>query len=282
MIISWVFRILILLSAIAIGQSPAPSRQNVPVAPNTPPVVGNPPTTPAPKPTQAPPTATDTKPTAAEDKSSAFAKPAADANGGATAYTKDATKIVVGETILSGDKDKKKPQYIYAMIKVSFIDNKRRKSGLIKILLHQRLVPNTVENFIGLVEGTKEFFDGVSKAKAKRPFYNGLTFHRVMKNYLIQGGDPNGDGTGGPGFKLETELNAELKQDRPGVVAMVNGSQFFITLDAVPSLEGLHNIFGQVVEGMDVVYAIGRSEATRNEKPKRKILIKEITIERVF
>ncbi len=115
----------------------------------------------------------------------------------------------------------------------------------------------TVANFVGLAEGTLK-----ANGASGRKFYDGLTFHRVDKGFVIQGGDPKGDGSGGPGYEFPNEMRADLKHDAPGVLAMANsgpdtnGSQFYITMEAAPWLDGGYNVFGHVVQGMDVVTAI--------------------------
>ncbi|MEA3378516.1 MAG: peptidylprolyl isomerase [Nanoarchaeota archaeon] len=124
--------------------------------------------------------------------------------------------------------------------------------GNIKFELYEKRAPETTANFIKLAEGN---------------FYDGLTFHRVIRGFMIQCGDPNGDGTGGPGYKIKDEFHPELKHDSEGIVSMANagpdtgGSQFFITEAAQPHLDNLHAVFGKVVEGMDVVKSIETDDA---------------------
>lgn len=150
--------------------------------------------------------------------------------------------------------------------------------------LFERQVPNTVANFMALAEGTK--------IKGKR-FYDGTTFHRVIDGFMIQGGDPTGTGTGGPGYKFADEFVRTLTHNREGRLSMANagpntnGSQFFITLRPTPSLDGKHTIFGQVVEGMEVVKAIGKVTTVvppggrEKSRPATKIVLKRVTIERI-
>jgi peptidyl-prolyl cis-trans isomerase A (cyclophilin A) len=121
----------------------------------------------------------------------------------------------------------------------------------------------------------------------KRPLYNGLIFHRVIANFMIQGGDPLGNGTGGPGYKFADELASGRKLDKAGVLAMANsgpntnGSQFFITLAPTPWLNGKHTVFGQVIEGMDVIKKIGATKTTKpGDKPVKPIVIQSVKIER--
>jgi peptidyl-prolyl cis-trans isomerase A (cyclophilin A) len=158
--------------------------------------------------------------------------------------------------------------------------------GKIKIQLFNDKAPKTVENFVGLAEGTKEFTDPKSGAKVKKPFYDGLGFHRVIKGFMIQGGCPLGTGTGGPGYNFADEFNPELKHTKPGMLSMANagpntnGSQFFITVAATPWLDNRHTIFGEVVEGLDVVMKISTAEVGSGDKPKTPILINSIKIEK--
>ena len=145
--------------------------------------------------------------------------------------------------------------------------------------------PKTVANFTGLAEGTKEWTDPVSGQKVKRPLYSGTTFHRVIPDFMIQGGDPKGDGTGGPGYQFEDECLPGLKFDVPGRLAMANagpgtnGSQFFVTEAPVEPLNMKHTIFGQCCSP-EVVKAIARAPRDMKDKPWTKVIIKEIKISR--
>ena len=158
--------------------------------------------------------------------------------------------------------------------------------GKIKVQLLPDNAPKTVANFVGLAEGTKEFTDPKTGQKTKRKFYDGLTFHRVIQNFMIQGGDPLGTGTGGPGYKFEDEINPTLKFDKPGILAMANagpntnGSQFFITEVVTPWLNGNYTIFGYVTEGMDVVKKIAGVSVDFSDKPINPVIINSVTIER--
>ena len=134
--------------------------------------------------------------------------------------------------------------------------------GTILLRLYYQSVPQTVANFVGLAEGTKSWKDPITGKWGKSRFYEGLTFHRVIKDFMIQGGDPLGNGSGGPGYQFGDEFHADLKHESPGVLSMANagpntnGSQFFITHIPTPWLDSKHSIFGQVVEGMKVVNEI--------------------------
>ena len=156
--------------------------------------------------------------------------------------------------------------------------------GVFVVQLFPKDAPKTVENFVGLAEGTKEFTDPKTGAKVKRPFYNGLTFHRVIPDFMIQGGDPRGDGTGGPGYSFEDEFNNSRTFDKPGILAMANagpntnGSQFFITVAATPWLNKHHTIFGEVVKGYDVVEKISHVDRNASDKPNSSVIINKVTI----
>jgi cyclophilin family peptidyl-prolyl cis-trans isomerase len=140
--------------------------------------------------------------------------------------------------------------------------------GKILLQLEFEKTPLTVANFVGLAEGTKNYAKGPGeepKAQGK-PFYDGLTFHRVIPDFMIQGGDPQGDGRGGPGYKFRNEIDPSLRHSRPGILSMANagpdtnGSQFFITHKDTPWLDGKHTVFGHVVEGQDVVNKIVKGD----------------------
>ena len=159
--------------------------------------------------------------------------------------------------------------------------------GNFKVRLFDTDVPKTVENFTGLADGTKEFTDPQTGQKAKRPFYDGLVFHRIIEGFMIQGGDPLGTGTGGPGYKFADEFSPKLRHTKAGLLSMANagpntnGSQFFITLAATPWLDNKHSIFGEVVEGMDVVEKIGKTPTSKpGDRPLKPISITSLKIER--
>jgi peptidyl-prolyl cis-trans isomerase A (cyclophilin A) len=156
--------------------------------------------------------------------------------------------------------------------------------GNIKIKLFADKAPKTVENFVGLAEGTKEFTDPKTGKQTTRPFYDGLVFHRVIPNFMIQGGCPLGTGTGGPGYKFADEFSKDLAHDKPGKLSMANagpgtnGSQFFITVAATPWLDGRHTIFGEVVEGYENVDAISKVKTGAMDKPAEAIVLKHVKI----
>ncbi len=158
--------------------------------------------------------------------------------------------------------------------------------GTFKVRLFDAEVPNTVANFVGLAEGTKEFSDPKTGQKSKRPFFNGLNFHRVIKDFMIQGGCPLGTGTGGPGYKFADEFSPKLRHTKAGLLSMANsgpntnGSQFFVTLAPTPWLDNKHSIFGEVVEGMDVVSKIGSTSTASGDRPLKPITIQDVKIER--
>ena len=141
--------------------------------------------------------------------------------------------------------------------------------GTFKVELFEDKAPRTAQNFISLVN---------------KGFYNGLIFHRVIDGFMIQGGDPKGNGTGGPGYVIPDEFHKDLKHTGAGILSMANagpnsgGSQFFITLDATPWLDGKHAIFGKVVEGLDVVKAIGKVKTGAQDRPQTDVVMKKITI----
>jgi peptidyl-prolyl cis-trans isomerase A (cyclophilin A) len=146
--------------------------------------------------------------------------------------------------------------------------------GNIVVKLYEKDAPKTVANFVGLANGNKEWVDPRNGQKSKSRLYDGTVFHRVIPQFMIQGGDPLGTGTGGPGYKFEDEFQSGRKFDRPGLLAMANagpntnGSQFFITEVPTPHLNNRHTIFGEVVKGNDLVPQIARAgnAQTRLEK----------------
>jgi peptidyl-prolyl cis-trans isomerase A (cyclophilin A) len=158
--------------------------------------------------------------------------------------------------------------------------------GTIQVRLFPDHAPKTVENFVGLAEGTKPWKDPRTGQMVRRPFYEGLSVHRVVPGFAIQMGDPSGDGRGGPGYFFEDEFSPALKHDRPGILTMANsgphtnGSQFLITLRPLPWLDQRHSVFGEVVAGMEVVEAISRVPTTARHQPLLDIRIRKITVKR--
>ena len=162
----------------------------------------------------------------------------------------------------------------------------RTTMGTIVLRLFPDHAPKTVQNFVGLAEGTIEWTDPRTGRRTTDPLYNGTVFHRVIDNFMLQGGDPLGNGRGGPGYEFEDEFHPERRFDRPYLLAMANagpgtnGSQFFITVVPTPHLNGRHTIFGEVVEGADVVDAIAKTETDRGDRPVKDVVLESVTIDR--
>ena len=159
--------------------------------------------------------------------------------------------------------------------------------GNFSIQLFEDLAPKTVANFTGLADGSKEWTDPRTGKKSTAPYYNGTIFHRVIDGFMIQGGDPLGQGTGGPGYKFADEFHPKAKHSKAGILSMANagpntnGGQFFITLDQTPWLDNKHSVFGEVVNGMDVVRKIGSTQTSKpGDRPVKPITIQSVTIER--
>jgi len=159
--------------------------------------------------------------------------------------------------------------------------------GKITCKLFEKDAPNTVRNFIELAEGDREWKDRISGKTGPGPLYSGTIFHRVIPNFMIQGGDPSGTGMGGPGYQFADETKGSPhKFDKPGKLAMANagpntnGSQFFITVAPTTWLTGNHTIFGEVIEGQDVVNKITQMQRDRNDKPTKDVILNSVKIER--
>jgi peptidyl-prolyl cis-trans isomerase A (cyclophilin A) len=156
--------------------------------------------------------------------------------------------------------------------------------GSITVELFPDKAPLTVENFAALATGTKTWIDPNTGKPGQGPLYQNLIFHRIIKDFMVQGGDPLGTGTGGPGYSFKDEFDSSLVFDKPGVLAMANsgpntnGSQFFITLAPTPWLNGLHTIFGRVTEGLDILEKIGSVETGAQDKPVVDIVIQSIDV----
>ena len=159
--------------------------------------------------------------------------------------------------------------------------------GSFTIRLFDKEAPNTVANFVGLAEGTKEWKHPRTGEKKKAPYYDGIIFHRVIQGFMIQGGDPLGQGTGGPGYNFGDEFHPSRRHDKAGILSMANagpgtnGSQFFITLGPTPHLDNRHSVFGEVVSGLDIVKKIGTVPTGRQDRPVTPVVMNKVTIERV-
>ncbi len=160
------------------------------------------------------------------------------------------------------------PTEIYALFDTT--------EGKFKAKLFADKAPRTVENFVSLAEGTK----------TGKPFYDGTVFHRVIPNFMIQGGDPEGTGRGGPGYKFADEFHPGLKHVKAGLLSMANagpntnGSQFFVTVAATPWLDNKHSIFGEVTEGYDVVKKISEAPRNQQDRPLKEVRVNSVKIER--
>jgi peptidyl-prolyl cis-trans isomerase A (cyclophilin A) len=159
--------------------------------------------------------------------------------------------------------------------------------GSFSIRLFEKEAPNTVANFVGLAEGTKEWQDPATGERRKAPYYDGVIFHRIIKGFMIQGGDRLGQGTGGPGYKFADEFHPFRRHDKAGILSMANagpntnGSQFFITLGPTPHLDNRHSVFGEVVTGLDVVKKIGAVPTGGQDRPIKPVVMNQVEIERV-
>jgi peptidyl-prolyl cis-trans isomerase A (cyclophilin A) len=167
------------------------------------------------------------------------------------------------------------------MTTATFVTNQ----GSFTVRLMPEHAPKTVANFVGLATGAKEWTDPVRGDRKSGPLYDGTVFHRVIPNFMIQGGDPLGTGTGGPGYQFEDEVPPNGPRfDRPGLLAMANagpntnGSQFFVTVTATDWLTGKHTIFGEVTEGYEVVEAISKLPTGSQDRPVSEVVLERIEI----
>jgi peptidyl-prolyl cis-trans isomerase A (cyclophilin A) len=158
--------------------------------------------------------------------------------------------------------------------------------GTVTVRLFPDHAPKTVRNFVELAEGGREWTNPQTRAKTKDKLYDGTIFHRVITGFMIQGGDPLGTGTGGPGYRFADEIHPDLRFDKPYLLAMANagpgtnGSQFFITTVPTPWLTGKHTIFGEVIEGADVVDKISRVQTRPGDRPVNDVVLQSVTIQR--
>jgi peptidyl-prolyl cis-trans isomerase A (cyclophilin A) len=164
--------------------------------------------------------------------------------------------------------------------------------GDIRVQLFPNHAPKTVRNFVELADGTREWTDPRTRAKRNDPFFDGLSFHRVISGFMIQGGCPLGTGTGGPGYDFDDEIHPELAFNKPYILAMANagkrmgkgtnGSQFFITIGPTPHLQGKHTIFGEVEDAASraVVDAIAGTRTGPGDKPVTPVVIEKVTVEK--
>jgi peptidyl-prolyl cis-trans isomerase A (cyclophilin A) len=157
--------------------------------------------------------------------------------------------------------------------------------GNVVIKLEEERAPKTVKNFVGLAMGTQDWKDPkTNEVKKGVPYYDGTIFHRVIPNFMAQGGDPMGRGTGGPGYRFGDEFHPQLRHDGPGVLSMANagpgtnGSQFFLCEVATPHLNDRHSVFGKAVLGADIIKKITHSQTGMNDRPVTDIVLKKVEI----
>ena len=242
------------------GAPPEPARQAEPPAATPAPPASTPPPTP-------PPSAPAEKPAAPETPAPSAEKPvdAAPADTSKPSASKHGPGVYAHFTTTNGN-------------------------FIVKLL--DKDAPKTVENFVGLAEGKKQWTDPRTGRQIRRPYYRNVLFHRIIPNFMIQGGDPEGTGMGGPGYTFDDEISPNHRHNKPGMVSMANrgpntnGGQFFITVAPYPSLDGKYSIFGEVVEGMDNVVAISKVPTTGPKgdppnKPRKDVVISNVRIERV-
>ncbi len=156
--------------------------------------------------------------------------------------------------------------------------------GQMTCRLEDEKVPETVKNFVDLATGAKEYVDPRTGQKSTEPFYNGTIFHRIIKNFMVQGGDRLGQGSGGPGYRFKDEFHPTLKHSGAGILSMANagpntnGSQFFITLVPTPWLDGKHSVFGKVVKGEDVLTSLGNVATGQMDRPREEAKLISVKI----
>ncbi|ADB59416.1 Peptidylprolyl isomerase [Haloterrigena turkmenica DSM 5511] len=158
--------------------------------------------------------------------------------------------------------------------------------GDIEVELYDERAPRTVDNFVGLATGGKTWEDPETGEEVEgEPLYDDVAFHRVIEDFMIQGGDPTETGRGGPGYQFDDEFHDELRHDDEGILSMANsgpdtnGSQFFITLDAQPHLDDRHSVFGKVIDGMDVVHEIGNVDTDPNDQPREEVVLESVSVD---
>ncbi|MBP9113487.1 MAG: peptidylprolyl isomerase [Polyangiaceae bacterium] len=157
--------------------------------------------------------------------------------------------------------------------------------GTLVIELEEKRAPKTVKNFVGLATGTQPFADQKTEQIIEgKPYFDGTIFHRCIKNFMVQGGDPTGTGRGGPGYRWEDEFHPELRHTGPGILSMANagpntnGSQFFITERATPHLDGKHAVFGRVVAGIDLIAKMSAQPMGAGDRPTTAIVLQRVEI----
>jgi peptidyl-prolyl cis-trans isomerase A (cyclophilin A) len=254
----------IALTAAGCGGAPEPARPaETPAATPAP--------TPAPTPEAATPATPAEKPaTPADTPAPSAEKPAATPPAAAEKPTATEKPAVSAEKHGPG---------VYAHITTNH--------GAMIARLFDQDAPKTVENFVGLAEGKKQWRNPRTNTMVRRPYYNNLTFHRISPGFMIQGGDPEGTGTGGPGFEFADEFNPKLRHSKAGILSMANrgpntnGGQFFITLVPTPHLNDRHSVFGELVEGTETLRAIGKVPTKEGGMPLKPVVIKSVRIERV-
>lgn len=161
----------------------------------------------------------------------------------------------------------------------------KTNKGEMTVRLFEEKVPRTVANFVALAQGAVEWTDPAGK-KTSAPLYNGTIIHRVIPDFMIQMGCPKGNGTGGPGWRFGDEFDSSLRHDKPGILSMANagpgtnGSQFFITEGPTPHLNNKHSVFGELIEGMDVLNAIARSPRDGRDRPREDIVVESVSVHR--